>query len=398
MGPQGIYRAQGAFDRRGPFEDRIPDSDTSWGMGIRDGAMRALAHKVLTGRRLSREEGTYLMTADDLSTVCELADRARRLRVGEGVLFATTLFIHPTNLCELSCPMCSYYAKPGQAKAWFHSPETIIEKVRAHLVHGINEVHIVGGLWREANLAYYEAILRGIKSLNPSLHIKALTPVEFDYLAQLHGIEVECVLRAFKEWGLGSIPGGGAEILDEDIRKQIAPQKITSDRYLDIHTIAHRLEIPTNITMLFGHVEDVKDLVTHWERVRHLQDETGGIQAFVPLRYHDENNALGKRRGRLKPKDLRRIYAVSRLMLDNVPDLKVLWNYVGLSQAQELLCCGANDMGSTAIDEGIATAAGGIQLAMDQGGMRRAILALGRRPQWIHSGKREPTEALFTSS
>ncbi len=380
-----MSKSLGAFARCGTVVDLCENDDVTWARALEDAELRSIALKALTGRRLTKEEGVHLMHVPQEHIVCELANRARKRKVGDGVFFATTLFIHPTNLCELSCPMCSFYAKPGQAKAWFHSPEVIIDKVRARLDQGINEVHIVGGLWRDANLPYYEQIFRGIKALDSKLHIKALTPVEFEFLAELHGLSVTEVLERMKLWGLGSIPGGGAEVLVERVRRQVAPQKITSERYLEIHAIAHQLGIPSNITMLFGHVEEKEDLVTHWELVRALQDKTGGFQAFVPLRYHLENNALGTRSKRIKPKSIRRIYAVSRLMLDNIPNLKVLWNYVGLELAQEVLNCGANDLGSTALEEKIATAAGGIQLAMNQSGMRRAIIQAGRRPHLSHS-------------
>lgn len=368
-------------------ESDFPNSgDLSWVATFKNPDLQKIARKALFGERLTLQEGSALMRFPEEDLICQLADRVRRQKVGNSVLYATTLFVHPTNLCELSCPMCSYYAKPGQAKAWFHSPSKILDDVRAHLDLGINEVHIVGGLWREANLDYYQAIFQGIKLLSSHLHIKALTPVEFDFLAQLHNLSVHEVLRRMKSWGLGSIPGGGAEVLVENIRRQIAPQKISSDRYLEIHAEAHALGLPSNVTMLFGHVEESEDLVIHLDRVRRLQDLTGGFGAFVPLKYHVENNALGTRSKRLKAKSIHRVYALARLMLDNFDTIKVLWNYVGLAQAQEILRCGANDLGSTALGEKIAIAAGGIRLAMDQNGMRRAIGQVGRRPQLAHSG------------
>lgn len=364
----------------------IRTDDFTWIDQLPDQTFKAIAGKALMGDRLSGDEGLYLLKSADEAMLCDLANRVRRWRVGDEVFYATTLFIHPTNLCELSCPMCSYAAKPGQAKAWFLSPEQIIDQVKAHLGCAINEVHIVGGLWKEANLDYYRAIFQGIKALCPKLHIKALTPVEFHYLAVLHKISVQEVLSKMKSWGLGSIPGGGAEVLVEHVRRKIAPQKISSQRYLDIHTTAHSLGIPSNITLLFGHVEHDEDLIVHWQRVRYLQDQTGGIGAFVPLQYHLENNALGKRLGRIEPKSLRRIYPLSRLMLDNIPNIKVLWNYVGLKQAQSALDFGANDLGSTALEEKIVTAAGGVRILMNQAGMRRAIAQMARRPKLAHSG------------
>lgn len=382
--PAQAVSAQSLFSQIAEGKPHL--SNELWLESIENGFLKKIARKALANHRISGDEGLFMLEQADEAVTAELANRVRSQSVGNQVLYATTLFIHPTNLCELSCPMCSYYAKPGQSKAWFHSPEKILDQIKSHLPANINEVHIVGGLWKDANLNYYRAIFEGIKALSPNLHIKALTPVEFDYLATLHNISVKEVLIRMKSWGLGSIPGGGAEVLVEHVRRKIAPQKISSQRYLDIHFIAHRLGIPSNITMLFGHVEENKDLIVHLERVRQLQDQTGGVNAFVPLRYHLENNALGKRAGKIKPKNLKRIYAISRLMLDNVPNIKVLWNYVGLTQAQSALEFGANDLGSTALEEKIVIAAGGIHLRMDQIGMRRAIAQMGRFPEWAHSG------------
>ena len=348
--------------------------------------LQKIADKVLSQQRLTPEEGLYLFTTEHAESVRQLADIARKTRVGDTVYFATTLYIHPTNLCELSCPMCSYYAKPGWDTAWFLTPEQAEAKIQAHLNKGLTEIHVVGGLWRDCNLDYYQDLFQRIKRLDPHLHIKALTPVEYDFLAKLHGISVEEVFRRMISWGLGSLPGGGAEVLVEEVRKAVAPQKITCDEYLAIHKIAHRMGLPSNITMLFGSVEEHHHLVTHFCRVRELQDETRGFRSFVPLKYHVENNALGKRKNRHKPKDVNRIFAVARLMVDNVRNLKVLWNYLGVAEAQEILRWGANDLSSTNLDEKIIVMAGGIQLKMTSETMTSLIQQAGRIPKEIHSG------------
>lgn len=346
----------------------------------------SIAEKVFTGKRLSQEDGVVLMTHDHLDGVGLLADWARQNRVGNIVYFASTLYIHPTNLCELSCPMCSFYAKPGWKNAWFTTPEQIEEKVRENLDKDLTEIHIVGGLWRECNLDYYQEAFTRIKKIDPQLHIKALTPVEYDFLAKLHNISIEEVFDRMIGWGLGSLPGGGAEILVEEIRKKVAPGKISSDQYLDIHRIAHEKGLRSNITMLFGHIEEPEHIVTHYMRVRELQDKTHGFQTFVPLKYHEENNALGKRKDRLKPKDIRRIYAVSRLMLDNIRNIKVLWNYVGLEEAQEILRWGANDIAATSLEEKIIVMAGGLKVKMTNEKLISLVEQIGRVPKKIHSG------------
>jgi CofH subfamily radical SAM domain protein len=303
-------------------------------------ALEKIANKVYAGERLTKEDGVELLTSQDKNTVLQLADWKRKSYVGDEVYFATTLFIHPTNLCELSCPLCSFYSKPGWKNAWFLTPEMIEQRVKQHLDKEINEVHIVGGLWRECTLDYYQEVFSRIKAIDPNLHIKALTPVEYDFLARIHNLTIEEVFERMISWGLGSLPGGGAEILVEKIRKKIAPGKITSDEYLHAHRIAHQMGLKSNITMLFGHIEDNEDVITHLDKVRLLQDETHGFQAFIPLKFHIENNALGKRLQQLKPKDISLIYAVARLMLDNIPHIKVLWNYLGIEEAKKMLNCG----------------------------------------------------------
>lgn len=349
-------------------------------------ALREIGEAVLANRRLSPEQGLHLLTTEHLDAVQVLADFARHRSVGDVVYYASTLFIHPTNLCELSCPLCSFYAKPGWKTAWFMTPEQIEAKVRENYHKGLTEIHIVGGLWRDCDLDYYQDMFTRIKSVDPTLHIKALTPVEYDFLAKLHGISIAEVFQRMMSWGLGSLPGGGAEILVESVRKQIAPQKITSDEYLAIHRIAHEQGLNSNITMLFGHVEAWEDIVTHLCKVRELQDITGGFQTFVPLRFHEENNALGKRKKRLTAREPRRIFAVARLMLDNVPHLKALWNYLGVPEAQEMLRWGVNDFSSTALDEKIIVMAGGIEGKMTNETIEDLIRQTGRQPQRIHSG------------
>lgn len=342
--------------------------------------------KVARQERLSREDGLFLFKEAEEAPLLALADANRKARVGDTVYYASTLYIHPTNLCELSCPMCSFYAKPGMAKAWFMKPEEVEAKVRASRPETLTEVHVVGGLWRDCNLDYYQDIFTRIKNVRSDLHIKALTPVEYDFLAKLHGISVEEVFTRMMSWGLGSLPGGGAEILVEKIRKQLAPQKITSQEYMDIHEKAHNLGLRSNITMLFGHVEDPEDIIAHLDWVRTLQDETGGFQTFVPLKYHIENNALGRRSARLKKYDLKRVYAISRLMLDNVHNIKVLWNYLGVDLAKQILQCGGNDFSATQQEEQIIKMAGGVDQTMTTQIIEEAITSLGRKPHRIHSG------------
>jgi aminodeoxyfutalosine synthase len=357
--------------------------------------LEEIVSKLNQSKRLTPEEGLYLLEEVDLETVKKLADQERKKKCGDTVYYASTLFVHPTNLCELSCPMCSFYAKPGWKSAWFSTPEMIENKIKEAYPYGLTEIHVVGGLWRDCDLNYYQDLFGRIKAIDPKLHIKALTPVEYDFLSKLHHISVEEVFEKMMSFGLGSLPGGGAEILNETIRKQVAPQKISSERYLEIHKIAHQIGLPSNITMLFGHVEDNIHIIEHLSKIRTLQDETNGFNTFIPLKYHDENNALGKRKGRLKEKNLQRIYAVSRLMLDNVRNLKVLWNYVGVKEAQDILSCGANDFASTSQEEKVIIMAGGVKVAMTRDLIAQYIKEAGKKPLEINSGYSYKDELLL---
>ena len=349
--------------------------------------LETITKKIEEGKRLDPEEGLYLLKLTDENEIRQvgvLANKMRKKMVGDTITFASSLMLYPTNLCELNCQFCSFYAKPGWKKAWFNTPEEIAEKVE-RLTPGLTEIHIVGGLWRECNLPYYEELFSRVKAIDPNIHIKALTPVEYDFLAKLHNISIQEVLERMISWGLDSIPGGGAEILVEEVRKKIAPGKITSDEFLEVHRLAHKLGMRTNITMLFNHVESEEDIITHLMRVRTMQEETGGFKTFVPLKFGEEDNALGKRQKRLKKKPIPLVYAVSRLMLDNVPNLKALWTYLGVDDALKVLQWGANDFSSTNQVEKVIQMAGGVQVKMDVPTMNRLILGLGRVPKLTNS-------------
>jgi len=351
--------------------------------------LSTIAEKVFNHIRLTPEDALQLLEMEqpeEMEAVRKLADHVRQEKVGDVVHFASCLFIYPTNLCELSCQFCSFYAKPGWKKAWFLTPAQIEEKIRSRLSDGLTEIHIVGGLWRECDLSYYEELFKRIKSIDPNLHIKALTAVEYHFLAELHGISIEEVFKRMIACGLGSLPGGGAEILVEEVRQKIAPGKISSDTYLAIHDLAHRLGLNSNVSMLFGHIETHEHIVTHLCRVRDQQDKTGGFKAFNPLKFGKENNALGKRKERLKDKKVPLLYGVSRLMLDNIPHIKVLWNYIGVQEALEILRWGGNDLSSTNSEEKVIAMAGAPPVMMDQETMCDLICKAGRIPKLTHSG------------
>ena len=342
-----------------------------------------IAEKVFSRQRITPTEGLVLFSTPHLSFLQRLADFDRERRVGNAVRYASTLHIYPTNLCELSCPMCSFYAKPGQAKAWFLTPEMIEEKVRKALAFGLSEVHIVGGLSRSCTAEYFHNVFRRIRSLSPRLPIKALTAVEHAFLARLSNLSLEKSLQQLISWGLTSIPGGGAEIFDDALRQRIAPGKGSTSEFLEVHRTAHRLSLRSNVTMLFDHIETPEHIIAHLDTIRTFQDETGGFDTFVPLKYQPFHNALSRLAAKTPRKDCRRVYAISRLMLDNVHNIKVLWNYLGLQEAQELLAWGGNDLGSVTRGERVATMAGGPTVLATDALLEQTISDLGRTPKKI---------------
>lgn len=349
----------------------------------------SIAEKVVGRQRISPEEGLLVFHTPHLPYLQKLADFERKRRVGDKVLYASTLYIYPTNMCELSCPMCSFYAKPGQPKAWFLTPEEVEERVRQALPEGLSEVHIVAGLCRDCTADYYKEMFQRIRALDPAIPIKALTAVEHRFLANLSGVSLEDSLKHLISWGLSSIPGGGAEIFDDTLRRKIAPGKGSTNEFLDVHRTAHHLGLRSNITMLFDHIETPEQIIAHLDVVRRFQDETGGFDTFVPLKYQIEHNALAKIVASTARKDSRRVYAVSRLMLDNIPNIKVLWNYLGLQGAKELLRWGGNDLGSVTKGERVATMAGGPTLQMTESLIEQTITDLGRIPVKCRFGLNE---------
>jgi len=336
-----------------------------------------IAEAVLSGGRLSKEDGLKLLQLQDFTQVIKLADSVRKRVSGNKVLYAVTLCLYPTNICEYSCPLCSFSHRSN--KPFQYSQEELLKKVEDYLPYNINEIHIVSGLHRSMTLPYYTTLFTQIKSLAPQLHIKALSAIEIAHLAKHHCRTIEEVLLTLKSSGLGSLPGGGAEILNDAIRKQICPQKLVSEEFLTVHKTAHRLQIPSNITMLYGHIEEDIHIIEHLDSVRRLQDETGGIIAFVPLKFRPENSGMAN--WPLNPKEAKRIFAISRLMLDNVCHIKALWNYEGIDSAIESLKWGVDDLASTNIEEQIM---GRLPLTEEQ--LRMLIEKAGRVPLRVTSG------------
>ena len=340
-----------------------------------------IAEKLEAGVRLELADGTRLFESPDLLAVGWLANRERERRHGDRTYFNYNIRLEATNVCVASCLFCSFARlKPGDPGAYTMSLEEAWEKLRSRSHQALTEVHVVNGLHPDLPFDYYTELLRGFKRIRPDIHLKCFTAVEIAFFADLYGKTDEQVLRELMAAGLDSLPGGGAEIFAERVRRKIAHDKCGTDRYLDIHRIAHRLGLRSNVTMLYGHIETAAERVDHMLRARTLQDETGGFQAFIPLAFHPDNNQMRK----LPPPsatDTLRVHAVARLMLDNIPHVKAFWIATGVEVAQTALWFGVDDLDGTVQEEKIYHMAGArTPSSMTTREIARLIRAAGREP------------------
>jgi aminodeoxyfutalosine synthase len=337
--------------------------------------------KLLAGERLSCADGELLFECPDLLAIGWLANREREKRHGAKTYFNYNLRLEPTNVCEASCLFCSFARlKPGMPEAYTMSLEQAWDKLRQRGSQPLTELHIVNGLNPDLPFSYYTDLLRGFKAIRPGIHLKCFTAVEIAFFADLYGMTDEQVLRELKDAGLDSLPGGGAEIFAERVRQKICHDKCGADRYLDIHRIAHRMAMRTNVTMLYGHIETMGERVDHMLRARTLQDETGGFQAFIPLAFHPDNNQMRKLPAP-SGTDTLRVHAVARLMCDNIPHIKAFWIATGIELAQTALWFGADDLDGTVQEEKIYHMAGSpTPEGMTTSALSRLVRAAGREP------------------
>lgn len=345
------------MDRVAPVEREGDGLPSLLRQRVSDRALLPIVEKVEEGRRLSFEDGLNLFRSPDLLTVGALANRVREARNGRMAYFNVNRHINHTNVCITGCTFCAFAKKPGQEGAVRMTLPEILQKARPSEGERWEELHIVGGLDPHFSFSDVLAMLRALKAQNPSVHLKALTLVEVDYYARREKKTPEEILFALREAGLDSLPGGGAEILGEELRKRICPNKISGRRWLDLARTAHRMGIRTNCTMLYGHVETVEDRVDHILRLRDLQDETGGFMAFIPLQFNKENTPYAHLPDVTGADNLKTL-AVSRLLFDNVDHIKVYWIMVGLKIAQTALWFGADDIDGTVVEERITHDAG----------------------------------------
>ncbi|HMV68521.1 MAG TPA: aminofutalosine synthase MqnE [Myxococcota bacterium] len=324
----------------------------------RQAGLDEILDKVLARVRLDREDGERLFAARDASAVGALANLVRERLHGDRTWFNRNQHINATNVCEATCMFCSFSRlKTGDPAAYTMSLEQALARVRALRGELVTEVHIVNGLNPDLPFSYYTDLLRAIKQERPDIHIKGFTAVEIHYYAGKYGMTYEGVLAALREAGLGSLPGGGAEIFHPRVRRRICDDKVDADGWLEVHRTAHRMGMRSNCTMLFGMIETPAERIDHMDRLRALQDETGGFQTFIPLKFHNEHNRLN---GLYEATGLEvlRTYAVARLYLDNIPHLKAYWPMLGVQVAQASLAWGVDDLDGTVREERIYHMAG----------------------------------------
>ena len=308
---------------------------------------REVAQKVTDGERISMEEGILLFEKAELAFLGMLADFIRTRKNGDKVYFIRNFHIEPTNICVNKCRFCSYSHHFSPEK-WELTQAEILEEVKKQDA-SVREVHITGAVHPDRDIFYYGELLRKIRTLRPELHIKAYSAVELDYMILKARMTVEQGLLYLKECGLNSITGGGAEIFDETIRKNICGMKSTSESWLKIHETAHRMGIPSNATILYGHLESYAHRIEHLERLRRLQDKTGGFNAFIPLKFRNTNNEMSGISEVSVTEDMR-MFAIARIYLDNFPHMKAYWPAIGKKMAQVALSFGVDDLDGTIND------------------------------------------------
>jgi len=312
--------------------------------------LRNIAEKVFAGERITDEEGLLLFEKGSLPFLGSLANHVREKLHGDKTYFNRNFHIEPTNVCVFSCNFCSYsrlYAH--REEGWELSADDMLNMVKSYDGKPITEVHIVGGVHPKLNLEFFADVLRRIKAHRPELHIKGFTAVELDYMFRKAKMNTEQGLKYLKDAGLDSLPGGGAEIFDPEIREKICADKVDADGWLHIHETAHRLGMHTNATMLYGHIEKYKHRIDHLRRLRELQDKTYGFNTFIPLKFRNKDNDMSNVPESTIVEDMK-LYAVSRVYLDNFAHLKAYWPMLGRQNAQLSLSFGVNDIDGTIDD------------------------------------------------
>ena len=348
---------------------------------LRTAGLLDLSDKLAASERLTLADGVWLFETPDLLALGWLANRERERRHAGKTYYNYNIRIEATNVCVATCLFCSFSRlRPGDPGSYTLSQEQAWDKLRQRADQPLTEVHVVNGLHPDLPFSYYTDLLSGFKRLRPEIHLKCFTAVEIAFFSDLYTMSDEQVLRELMAAGLDSLPGGGAEVFAERVRRKICHDKADADRWLSIHRIAHRLGMRSNVTMLYGHIETIQERVDHMLRARALQDETGGFQAFIPLAFHPDNNQMRKLPAP-SANDTLRVHAVARLMLDNIPHVKAFWIATGVGVAQTALWFGVDDLDGTVQEEKIYHMAGTeAPESMTTADLQRLIHAAGRQP------------------
>jgi len=343
--------------------------------------LESVREKVLASRRLSFDDGLFLYGPEvHLNDLGELANVVRERKNGQAAYYNINTHLNPTNVCVYRCTFCAFRSDLRDPKGYLMSDEQILQRGREAVESGCTEVHIVGGLHHQMKFEWYLNVIRTLHDAYPKLHLKGWTAVEINWFQHLTGRPVREILQELIDAGLGSLPGGGAEIFHPEVRDRICEHKADARNWLDIHRTAHELGLRTNCTMLYGHIETAYHRIDHLVRLRELQDETGGFQTFIPLAFHPDNTGLSHIPKASALMDLRTM-AVSRLMLDNIPHVKAYWIMLGIGTAQTALWYGADDLDGTVRHELIYHDAGAETpeiLSVDE--ILRLIVEAGREP------------------
>ena len=316
-----------------------------------------IKNRIFTGQRLTREDGITLFKSHDLLALGRMASLVSQKKNADRVYFVQNMHINPTNICVNRCKFCAFSRSKGESGAYEMSIEDIQNKARS-AEKGVREFHIVSGLHPDLPFEWYLDMLGALKKEFPHIHLKAFTAVEIDYLAKLAQLSLKDTLIKLREAGLGSLPGGGAEIFNTNVRNTLCAEKISGDRWLEVIEAAHSIGLKSNATMLYGHIESYEDRIDHLLRLRDLQDRTNGFQAFIPLSFHSQNTEIKKSAYTTGFDDLKTL-AISRMMLDNFDHIKAYWVMLGEKITQVSLSFGVDDIDGTVVEERITKMAGG---------------------------------------
>lgn len=322
-----------------------------------DNFLSQIEKKVDRGIRLTKEDGVKLYEVTDLLELGRIARKVKLNKTGKHIFFNVNKHINLTNICTAKCKFCAFGKDETDIGAYVMTIDEVINKAKEALPQGITELHIVSALHPDIPFKYYVDVLSQIREIMPQVHLQAFTAVEIDYFSQLTGLSVKEVLHQLIDAGLGSMPGGGAEVFSKRVREDLCNKKASGEKWLQVMETAHNLGLKTNATMLYGHIETIEERIEHLIALRELQDKTGGFQAFIPLPFHPENTELAKIKRTNAYEDLKTI-AISRLMLDNFDHVKAYWVMLGLEIAQIAMEFGADDLDGTVVEEKITHAAG----------------------------------------